>query len=222
MKRLNPSTPFFWGFIGALIGFIGAVNLGKDDRFIDGAFGALIQFFIWYGISDLTLKRRKKLREKSALSGESQSQDQSLISALIGSAQSVYKTGSALPLPKIGLKVWFTIIFAIMALRRLFYLWEENRRTIAGNPLFDYGIEWQLNVFVNDIFSPLFIDIFIFPNLLDAFVCTSAIYFYRKFKNRVKNPYYKYGLILFLVVLALVVAFYLVIAIGIILRLLST
>ena len=215
MKRVNPSSPFFWGFIGAFIGFFGAVNLGKDDRFIDGAFGALMQFFIWYGISHLTLKRRKKFREKSTLSGESQSQDKSLISALIGSVQSVYKTGSAPPLPKIGLKVWFTIFFTILVLLRLLGLWQKNSRTSAGNPLFDYGIEWQLNVFVNDIFSPLFIDIFIFPTLLDAFVCTSAIYIYRRVERKLKKPYLKYALILLLVVLSFLVAFFLVVVVRI-------
>lgn len=220
MKRLNPSTPFFWGFIGALIGFIGAVNLGKDDRFIDGVFGALIQFFIWYGISDLTLKRRKKLREKSALSGELQSQDQPLASGLIGWVQRVYKTGSAPPLHKIGLKVWFTVFLAVEAVLKLFNLWEENRRIYAG---FDYSnFQYLLNKFFNEVFSPLFIDLFIFPNILNAFVFTSAIYLYRKFKSRLTNPYFKYGLILLLVVLALVVAFFLVVAVGIILRLLST
>jgi hypothetical protein len=211
MKRLNPSTPFFWGFIGALIGFIGAVNLGKDSRFIDGAFGALIQFFLWSGISNLILKRR----QKSALSGELQSQDQSLVSPVIGWVQSVYKTGSAPPLPKIGLKVWFAIFFTILVLLRLLGLWQENRRIYAR---FDPTFDELLNKFFDDVYSPLFIDIVIIPTLLDAFVCTSAIYIYRRVEQRLKKPFYKYAFILLLVLLSFLVAFFLVVVVRIFFR----
>lgn len=219
MKLVNPSTPLFWGFTGALVGFTGALNLGHDNRFVDGAIGALIQFFLWYGVSDLTLKRRRKLRGRRALSVELQSQDQSLVSEIRGWVTSLYKTGSGPDLPKIGLKVWFTIFFITKAGLNLFGLWEENRR-IYGS--FDPTFDGLLNKFFDDVYSPRFIDIFIFPNLIDACVFTSAIYLYRKFKNKVKNPYYKYGLILVLVVLGLVVAFCLGLAVGIILSLLLT
>ena len=56
-EKINPSSPLFWGLIGSLIGLIAALG-GEDSRFVDGLFGAFIQFLIWYGISRLVLKRR--------------------------------------------------------------------------------------------------------------------------------------------------------------------
>ena len=55
---MNTSNPKTWGIIGGILGFIAGMG-GMDNSLVDGIFGGLLQFFIWYGVSTLIINRKR-------------------------------------------------------------------------------------------------------------------------------------------------------------------
>jgi len=159
-EKINPSSPIFWGLIGSLIGLIAALG-GEDNRFVDGFFGALIQFLLWYGVAWVVLKYRKKLKDKRTSSDEPSPSVQPLV------AKSANR--------KVPLIVWFLIAYLAPVVGGISgrFKTAKSWSQISG--------ESQISIVLKEVISPAgVIDAFIFPSLASAITITSSIFFYRK------------------------------------------
>lgn len=166
-ERINPSNPIFWGLIGALIGLITALG-GEDNRFVDGFFGALIQFLLWYGIAWAVLKYRKRLKDKRTSSDEPSPSVQPLV------AKSATR--------KVPLMVWFLIAYLAPVVGGISgrFKTAKSWSQISG--------ESQISIVLKEVMSPAgVIDTFIFPSLASAITITSSIFFYRKTVGKLKQ-----------------------------------
>ena len=56
---MNTSNPKFWALIGFVVGLLLAAG-GKVATPLDALIGGLIQSAIWFGVSSLIIKRKKK------------------------------------------------------------------------------------------------------------------------------------------------------------------
>lgn len=166
-NRLNPSNPFFWGLIGAIVGLIAALG-GEDNRFADGIFGALIQFLLWYGISWLIIRRREKLRKRESSDSESSSLSQTKKSA---------STSNRMPLV-----VWFLIAYSIPLVGGIVgrFNTAQSWSQISG--------ESQISIVFDEVMTLAgIIDTFVFPSLASAITITTSIFYYRKTALKLKQ-----------------------------------
>ena len=62
---MNTWNPKFWGLIGFVVGIVLALG-GTDSTPPDALFGGVLQAAIWFGISSLVIKRKKKKSEEQA------------------------------------------------------------------------------------------------------------------------------------------------------------
>jgi hypothetical protein len=165
-EKINPSKPTFWGLIGAFIGLISALG-GEDNRFVDGFFGASIQFLLWCGVAWVVLKYRKKSKDKHTPSDKPSPSNQPLV------AKSTTR--------KIPLIVWFLIAYSAPVVGGIWgrFKTAKSWSQISG--------ESQISIVFNEVMSPAgVIDTFIFPSLASAITITSSIYFYRKTAGKLK------------------------------------
>jgi len=166
-ERINPSNPIFWGLIGALIGLISALG-GEDNRFVDGFFGALIQFLLWCGVAWVVLKYRKKLKDKHTFSDKPSPSNQPLVA----------KSSTR----KMPLIIWFLIAYLAPVVGGIFgrFKTAKSWSQISGKS--------QISIVFNEVMSPAgVIDTFIFPSLASAITITSSIFFYRKTVVKLKQ-----------------------------------
>ena len=56
---MNTSNPKFWALIGFVVGVVIAAG-GTISTPLDALFGGLIQAAIWFGVSTLIIRRKKK------------------------------------------------------------------------------------------------------------------------------------------------------------------
>ena len=170
-EKINPSKPIFWGLIGAFIGLISALG-GEDNRFVDGFFGALIQFLLWYGVAWAVLKYQKKLTDKHTSSDKPSNQPL------------VAKSATR----KVPLIIWFLIAYSAPVVGGIAgrFKTAKSWSQISG--------ESQISIVFNEVMSPAgVIDSFIFPSLASAITITSSIFFYRgtavKLKHNSRKPF---------------------------------
>jgi hypothetical protein len=166
-KKLNPSKPLFWGFIGAFVGLLAALG-GEDNRLMDGIFGALVQFLLWFGISALILKKKDK--RKADPESKSQLTENSTSEKVVNSDR------------KLALWIWFLISYAVPLAGGISGRFREAQSwsQISG--------ESQVSIVFKEVNTLAgLIDTFIFPSLASAITITASIYFYRRVVVKLKR-----------------------------------
>jgi len=166
-KKLNPSKPLFWGCIGAFVGLLAALG-GEDNRLMDGIFGALVQFLLWFGISALILKKKEKRKADSE--SKSQLTENSTSQKVVNSDR------------KLALWIWFLISYAVPLAGGISGRFREAQSwsQISG--------ESQVSIVLKEVTTLAgLIDTFIFPSLASAITITASIYFYRRVVVKLKR-----------------------------------